>query len=181
MAEAEALVDEIGLDQLTLAALAARLGVRQPSLYKHVRSVGGVQRSIAIRAKIELADVARHCVVGRSGSDAVRALCAEYRAWALQHPGRYAATVRAPVAGDGDDLAASAAAVEVVTQALAAYRLSEVGAIDATRTIRAALHGFVLLESNDGFGLPQNVSQSFDHLVDSLVVALASGCFATEG
>ncbi len=179
VAQAEQLVDEIGVQQLSLAALAARLGVRQPSLYKHIHSIGGVQRSIAVRAKIELADALRRRVVGRSGPDALRALCAEYRAWALAHPGRYAATVRAPSAEDDDDLAASAAAVEVVTQVLAAYRLSDVGAIDATRTIRAALHGFVMLEADHGFGLPQDVSTSFDHLVDSLMVALENECFET--
>ena len=35
-ADAAELVDEIGWEQLTLAAIAARFGVRQPSLYKHV-------------------------------------------------------------------------------------------------------------------------------------------------
>ena len=39
VAAAAELADEVGLDQLTLAALAARLGVRQPSLYKHVASI----------------------------------------------------------------------------------------------------------------------------------------------
>ncbi|HJY03666.1 MAG TPA: TetR family transcriptional regulator, partial [Streptosporangiaceae bacterium] len=34
--EAEQMADEVGLSGLTLAALADRLGVRYPSLYKHV-------------------------------------------------------------------------------------------------------------------------------------------------
>ncbi|GAB3952288.1 hypothetical protein GCM10027614_55720 [Micromonospora vulcania] len=35
--EAARLADEVGYQQLTLAALAGRLGVALPSLYKHVR------------------------------------------------------------------------------------------------------------------------------------------------
>ncbi|EQD72788.1 transcriptional regulator, partial [mine drainage metagenome] len=34
--EAERMADELGLSRLTMAALSGRLGVRQPSLYKHV-------------------------------------------------------------------------------------------------------------------------------------------------
>ena len=57
VAEAAELADEVGLDQLTLAALAARLGVRQPSLYKHVASVDALQRLISMRGKIGRAHV----------------------------------------------------------------------------------------------------------------------------
>jgi len=39
VAEAERVADEMGLAQLTMAAVAERLGVRQPSLYKHVENM----------------------------------------------------------------------------------------------------------------------------------------------
>ena len=68
--EAERIADEVGLSHLTLAALAERLGVRQPSLYKHVDGLDAVRRSIAIRAKTELADILARAAVGRSGGDA---------------------------------------------------------------------------------------------------------------
>ena len=57
VAEAMELADEAGLDQLTLAALAVRLGVRQPSLYKHVASLDALQRLISMEGKVEAADV----------------------------------------------------------------------------------------------------------------------------
>ena len=38
--EAERIADEVGLARLTLAAIADRLGVRQPSLYKHIDGHG---------------------------------------------------------------------------------------------------------------------------------------------
>lgn len=175
--EAEQMADEVGLRQLTLAALAERLGVRQPSLYKHIDSMAGLQRSIAVRAKLELATVAGRAAIGRSRDDAVRAVCHAYRSWALEHPGRYAATVRAAAADDPDDLAASAAAVDVVFGVLSGYGLSGESAVDATRAIRAGLHGFLALETGGGFGLPQDVSGSFDRLVDGLIAALDAGTF----
>ncbi len=49
--EAERLADEVGRSRLTLAALAERLGVRQPSLYKHIDGMNGLQRSLAVEPR----------------------------------------------------------------------------------------------------------------------------------
>ena len=170
--EAEVLADEVGLGNVTLAALAERLGVRQPSLYKHVDGIDAVRRAISVRAKRELAEVLGRSAVGRSGEDAVIAIAGAYRAWALEHPGRYAATVRAPDTGDGEDEAASLAAVEVVTDVLDGYGLSGDDAIDATRALRSALHGFLSLEASGGFGLPVDVDRSFERMVLTIAAGL---------
>ena len=47
--------------------------------------------------------------------------------------------------------------------------------IDAIRTLRSGLHGFVALEAAGGFGLPLDVDRSFERLVDALVATLPSG------
>lgn len=171
--EAERLADEVGLSRLTLAALAERLNVRQPSLYKHIDGMGGLQRSIAVRAKNELAETFARATVGRARGDAIVSMSQAYRAWAIEHPGRYAATQRAPVPGDVDDEAASHAVLQVVTDVLAGYELRDDDAIDAARALRSALHGFVTLETEGGFGLPVDVDRSFDRLVRGLVTALS--------
>jgi AcrR family transcriptional regulator len=173
--EAERLVDEIGLSSLTLAALAARLGVRQPSLYKHIEGTDGLLRSISIRTKEELAHVLARAAVGRGRVDALRSVADAYRAWALEHPGRYAAgLVSAPTPGDAEDEAASRCVLEVVTDILAGYELADDDAIDAARALRSAMHGFVTLESSGGFGLPADIDRSFHRLVDGLDTAFSS-------
>jgi AcrR family transcriptional regulator len=172
--EGERMADEVGLSHVTLAALAQRLGVRQPSLYKHIEGMAGLQRAIAVRAKAELAEVLGRAAVGRSRGDAVVSIAAAYRRWALDHPGRYAAVQRAPVPGDDGDEMASRAVVEVVADVMAGFELHEDDAIDAIRALRAALHGFVSLETGGGFGLPVDVNRSFDRLVAGLVTALSA-------
>jgi AcrR family transcriptional regulator len=170
--EAERLVDELGLPCLTMAGLAGRLGVRQPSLYKHVENLDGLRRSLAVRAKRQLADALGHAAVGRAERDAILSVSQVYRAWAHEHPGRYAAAQRAPQPGDAEDEAASAAAVGVVFDILAGYGLDGDDAVDAARALRSALHGFVSLEAAGGFGLPVAIGQSFDRLVGALATAL---------
>src|ERR1035438_1405562 len=157
------MADEIGLSRLTLAALADRLGVRYPSLYKHVDGMEGLQRGIAVRAKNELATI-----LGR----AIVSLADAYRNWALQHPGRYAAAQRVPTPGDTEAEAADWASVEIIGDVLAGYDLRGDDAIDATRGLRAALHGWVTLEAT--FVHPANIDRSFDRLVQGLATALAN-------
>jgi AcrR family transcriptional regulator len=172
--EAERLADEVGLSHLTLAALAARLGVRQPSLYKHIDGMDGLQRGLAVRAKNELANILARAAIGRERGDAITAIAHVYREWARDHPGRYAAAQPAPAAGDAEDIAASQAVVSVATAVLAGYRLRDDDAIDATRALRSALHGFVILELGGGFGLPADIDRSFERLVAGIVTALSS-------
>lgn len=171
VSEAGDLADEVGLDNLTISALAQRLGVKQPSLYKHVTGTSGLHREMAVRAKLELADVMRRSAVGKSGDDALIAISFAYRTWASEHPGRYAATVRAAASGDDEDEAAGREAFEVVASVLEGYGITGDDAIDVTRALRSALHGFVSLEAAGGFGLPVDVERSFGRLVRSLVRA----------
>jgi AcrR family transcriptional regulator len=170
--EAELVVDEVGLGNLTLAAVAARLTVRLPSLYKHVDSLGALRASVAVRSTREFADVLAKATSGRSGPEAVRNLAREYRRWAREFPGRYESTVKAPDAGNPEALAAAEAAVGSVLVVLEAYGLRGDVLIDQTRSMRAALHGFVALEAAGGFGLPQSVDASFERHVDNLVAGL---------
>ncbi|GAA2473877.1 TetR/AcrR family transcriptional regulator [Streptomyces thermolineatus] len=167
-----AVADEAGWERLTLALVADRLGVRVPSLYKHIDSLGGLRRDIAVRAVRELGEAVAASAVGRAGPDALRAVADAYRAYGQRHPGRYAATVRAPAPDDAEHTAAADSVMRVVLAVLAGYGITGGGAVDATRALRAGLHGFVTLETGGGFGMPQDVDRSYRLLVDDFDAAL---------
>jgi AcrR family transcriptional regulator len=155
------IADAEGLAAVTLSRLAADLGIRTPSLYSHVGGLDDLRRRLAARGAGELADAMQEAAAGRAGGDALRAVAKAYREYAREHPGSYDAAQRAAwLAGD-----AGARAVRVFTAVLAGYGLSGDDAIHATRAVRAALHGFVALESGGGFGMSQSVDASFERLV----------------
>ncbi|MBH0083883.1 TetR/AcrR family transcriptional regulator [Salinibacterium sp. SWN167] len=172
------LLDAHGAESLNLADVAASFDVRIPSLYKHVDGVRGLQRGIMLRAKSDLAETISHAAVGRSREDAIRRISAAYRDWAVQHPGQYPLTVRAPAPDDADDVAVSASLVDVIFTVLGGYDLRDDDAVDATRFLRSALHGFVSLETSGAFELPVDRERSFAKLVDSVVTALAAWAHA---
>jgi AcrR family transcriptional regulator len=174
IAEAATVADQVGFEQLSLAAVAARTGVRLPSLYKHIASLDDLRAGVAELGTRELAESVSEAAIGRSGEDALVAVATAYRRFGHDHPGRYAATVRAPAPDDAKHQAAAAAVLRVVLAVLAGYRLEGDDAIDATRAIRAALHGFLTLEAGGGFGMVQDVDRSFDRMVGGMHLALTS-------
>jgi AcrR family transcriptional regulator len=172
VSSAAEIADTEGLEALTLARLASTAGVRTPSLYNHVESLDDVRRRVALLALRDLADALRDAAVGRAGDDALAAMADAYRAYARRHPGRYAATQRAPAEGDEEMRAAAKGAVDVVLAILRGYGLEGDDAIHAARAVRSALHGFVTLEAGGGFGIPVDLDESYARMVDAVARGL---------
>jgi AcrR family transcriptional regulator len=172
VAAALEVVDEEGAEQLTLARVAARVGVRVPSLYKHVDGLAALRELAAVRATDDLADRLRSAALGRSGDDAVRHLMAAWRGFVREQPQRYALVpVRAPDPGTALD-GAGGRVVEVVVAVLRGFDLDHDAAIHATRCLRSALHGFATLEAAGGFGLPYDLDDTYDHLVAMVLAGI---------
>src|SRR6478609_5761824 len=91
-AAAADLADEVGLDGVTLTALAKHFDVATPSLYTHVRSSADVRTRVALLALDETADLVADALAGVSGRSALAAVGGVWRGYARRHPGRYAAT-----------------------------------------------------------------------------------------
>lgn len=172
---AAALADEGGLEGVSLTVLAERLGVRTPSLYNHVAGLDGLRRELALLGIRELATRLGRAAVGKAGDEAIVALADAYRAFAREHPGLYAASLRAPAPDDLEAIAAADEVVALVTAALAAYGLRDDDALHAVRGLRAVIHGFVSLETNGGFGLSLRVDESFRRLLRTFTAGLAQG------
>ncbi|MFJ2519957.1 TetR/AcrR family transcriptional regulator [Cellulosimicrobium cellulans] len=166
-----------GFADLTLAKVAAQAGVATPSLYKHVGSLAALRREVAVVSVEDYTRALTDATVGLAGPDAVAALAHATRRYARAHPGRYAAVQVAPDPDDPADAALSAAAsrsVQVVAAVLRGFDLPEDRTIDAIRSVRASLHGFVALELGGGFRLPDDLDQSFEVHVRAMLAGLAA-------
>ncbi|MFG2457151.1 TetR/AcrR family transcriptional regulator [Streptomyces sp. NPDC048523] len=166
------LADEVGFENVTLAALAKRFGVKDASLYAHVRNLQDLRTRVALLAGGELIDRIAVAVAGRAGKDALTAFAGAYRAYALERPGRYAAT---QIRIDQSLIAGTPAlrrTAEITYGMLRAYGLAEPDLTDAVRLLRATFHGYCALESTGGFGAPRDVQKSWDRAVDALHVTL---------
>lgn len=159
---AAALVDEIGFDHLSMGLLAERLGVKTPSLYRHVSSQAELAHRIAVLAMTEIADAVRDAIQGRAGREALVAGAHAMRTYVLEHPGRSAAGNAARPAGPDDPLVPAVQRVLASWSAmLHGYRLDPDQEIHALRMLRSVLHGFATLEAVGGFQIDTDVDDSF--------------------
>lgn len=164
-------VDERGLAGLTLAAVAERCAVAAPSLYKHVGGLAEVRVLVGVRVLEEVTQRFSTAVMGRSGEDAIATLMREYRAYVTAHPARYAAMPPDPL-GDPRTAPAGQRLIQIIQAALRPWRLEGSDAIHAIRRMRVIAHGFASLESAGGFGLPEDLNETYEQLIRSFLASL---------
>ncbi|MFG1869583.1 TetR/AcrR family transcriptional regulator [Micromonospora arborensis] len=161
------LADEIGFAQLSMGVLAERLGIKTPSLYRHVDSLADLAHRIAILAMTELGDAVRDATQGRAGGDALIAAAQAMRTYVKDHPGRYAAGNAARSTGPDDPLlAASSRLLASLSAVLRGYQLDPGQEIHALRMLRSMMHGFATLEAAGGFQIDADVDESFTWMID---------------
>jgi AcrR family transcriptional regulator len=166
------LADEIGFDGLTGAAVARRLGVKDPSLYAHIRNARELKVRVTLLALEEMADRAAAALAGRAGRDALVAFADVYRDYAKRHPGRYAAS-RFELDPKTAAESAGPRHTELTRALLRGYDLPEPDETDAVRLLGAAIHGFVSLETAGAFRhTPRDADASWAWALDTLDLAL---------
>ncbi|MGN5633877.1 TetR/AcrR family transcriptional regulator [Streptomyces sp. AC154] len=165
-------VDEKGASALTLSAVADRAGVATPSLYKHVRGLAELRVLVSARIMDDMAEAAGQAVLGRSADEAVRAFMEAWRAYARRHPHRYAAMLQSPDPGTAE---AGERLLGIIRATLRSYGLTDSAAIHMIRCLRAAVHGFSVLETGGAFGLPESLDESYDLLIRIVIAGAHSG------
>ena len=158
------IVDRDGVDALTMARLAASLGIRVPSLYAHVAGQAGLRRELWMWTVNDLGECLRESVMGRSGPEALAAFATAFRDYARSWPGRYQLTLSPPEPLDDDALDVGRRANSAFEAVIRSFGLAGEEAVHLGRAVRSAIHGFIGLESRYSLG-PENIDESFDHLL----------------
>ena len=175
VAAAADLADTVGFEHITVAALARGFGVKDASLYAHVRSLSDLRTRVAILAGLDLADRIADALAGRAGRDALIAFADAYRDFALAHPGRYAATQQQELDPSAYEEHPGLRRNLTCTYALLqGYDLAEPDLTDAGRLLRSTFHGFVSLELAGGFRHERDAGATWARAVGALHVALTN-------
>lgn len=145
MAAGRQLLEEEGLEALTMRRLAERVGIRAPSLYKHLPDKAALEAAIIATGFEEAAAAFEQAVdsAGEGAGDALVALAAAYRRFALEHPHLYRLMNNGPL-----PRAHLPPGLEGRT---AAPLLRVAGSEARARAVWAFAHGMVMLELDQRF------------------------------
>jgi AcrR family transcriptional regulator len=132
-------LEEAGPEALTMRELADRMGIRAPSLYKHVQDKDDILAGVQEWA---LVDMARH--LSAATGQGLVGLAEAYRSWARAHPRLYGVATRRPLARERIAAGVEDAAAEPLVTAVG-------GDEHLARALWALAHGMVDLELSDRF------------------------------
>jgi AcrR family transcriptional regulator len=183
IAEARAMIEADGLDQLSLRRLADRLGVTAPALYAHVASKDDLLQAVTDG---ELDAILEH-LRAREGDPvaALREFCHDYVDRALAHPNLYRALSAHPpwrgvvAAGAGDGTGAPPAlsdrlkvVYDAVADAVAGGALRPINPLVALLVLWTAVHGLVEVLLLDVIGPEELRRRLVDELIGSTIAGL---------
>jgi AcrR family transcriptional regulator len=176
VAAARDLLEEEGLDGVTMARVAERVGVRPPSLYTRVRDRGALLAAVADTAVAELGEALGSAE--RTAGDGPAALRLEhaaraFRGYARQRP----RSVALVFAGLGEGLQPSVAAAADAARPLLRLAAELCGpdrALPAARALTAFAYGFCAMEHAGAFRFGGDVDEAFHAGVDALVQGFAA-------
>ena len=168
------IVETDGIDGLTMQSVAARVGVRAPSLYKRLHGRNELLRLVANDAAAELTRDLESAADGKDARRDLASLASTFRRFAHANPGAYS-LIFAPLPDDaradaGWSVKASAPVIDT-TERLAGTD----HALEAARTVVAWANGFIAMELAGAFRLGGDVDRAFDYGIDRLGVAIDTG------
>jgi AcrR family transcriptional regulator len=169
------LLEQHGLDAVVMNAVAERVGVRGPSLYKHVADRAALIRAVGDVVTDELRATMAQALAGDDPAADLRALAFAYRAFVRANPNGYGLLF----AHLEPDLQPDPTAVAELGRPIVAAVSRLIGgegavALEAGRTLVAWAHGFVSMELAGGFRLGGDLDAAYATGID-LILAGISG------
>jgi AcrR family transcriptional regulator len=143
LAAARELLEQEGAEGMSMRRLADRLGIRAPSLYKHVPDKQALEAAIISDAFAELA-ARSEAAVQTAPDDRLGAIAAAYRAYAREHPHLYRLMTGGPLPRERLVPGVEERAAQPLVDALD-------GDADLARAAWSLAHGLTILELDGRF------------------------------
>lgn len=163
------ILDNQGLDYVTLKEISSRLSIQSPSLYNHVKGLDDILVKVANKSFENLYDSLVNSIIGLDKEKAFYELSNQYRKFYMLHKGQYALIQRVKlwnrdetVSDESDNF------LNLLKQILKQFNLSERDTTHFIRAWRSYMHGFLLLETNGSFALHEDIDTSFNYGLDIL-------------
>lgn len=169
------IVELQGLAGFSVHEVARALGIQAASLYNHVRGIDELHGLVAAegyRALLESLRIAG--AQATSPEECILTFAQAYRRFAVARPKLYVTMTAVPLPEGPDKAELRSTLFALLGGALSALGVEGAQLVDAIRTLRSTLFGFVALELGGELEMRESAEQSFDYAVTTLVLGWRS-------
>jgi len=166
------LANRNGLAALSMKELAKECKIKPPSLYKHIDGIEHLHDLLGMQFIEMLIDSILEVTSGVSGKTAILELAHSFRKLALENPGLYQSMQLTHLQRSPEYGKKAEKLILILVKIFSSLNISENETIHLIRIFRATLHGFIDLEINQGFGLPEDIEISFHMAVELFLESL---------
>lgn len=163
-----------GNSGLGVNRVARELGIRPPSIYKHIAGNEALRRAVAAEGMRLLTEYLRHYAVDTKQEDcSVRTIAHAVRQFFHQNQALHQVMTTTIVdASDPGFQAIKQSFLRLNMTALEPFKLNNNDFIHALRMFVSMCHGFVLLEQSQQFKEPQSQDESYEWLIDTFILGV---------
>lgn len=165
---AQELIEQEGSEQLSLARLASKLGIKPPSLYRYIPNKATLLQAVnnfTFQQLFQSYEEAMRLSDGNA-KQKLMAISRTHRLFALTNPKTYILAFTTTRSEQSDD-AQMLEQLVLPIQKLIATIVGLDNSLSALRGALAIVHGFVMLEINDQFKRGGDLSEAFEVSVNA--------------
>lgn len=155
------ILDERGVDGVSLKEVAEILSIKTPSLYNHIKNR---ENLLALAAYVSLENFYQTLLlasVGVEKKEALLTMAGAYRQFVVDFPGQYELIQKQVYWENTEADKISNQVIGLLQKILASFNLPKGEQIHFIRLVRSYLHGFSSLTGKKSFQLHQDIEESF--------------------
>jgi AcrR family transcriptional regulator len=166
------IVERRGFEALGINEVARHLGIQPASVYNHVQGMAELRALVVASGYRELLRELAPSESAASARQELKGVAWAFRTFAKAHPALYALMTQAPLPEGPQKEALRALVFDSLGGALLQLHVSKKHVVDAIRSLRSAVFGFIALEANGELELGESPDASFDFMIETFLRGL---------
>jgi AcrR family transcriptional regulator len=173
VAAARRIIESDGLSAVTMRSVAQAVGVKGPSLYKHLPDRAALLRAVSESVVDDLRRTMARATATDDPRADLRAAAVDYRAFVLRNPNGYRLLFANVPSGASPDPASVAALGEPIVRSMVRL-MGDADALEGARTLVAWAHGFVTMELAGAFRLGGDLEAAYLFGIEAILAGVTA-------
>ncbi|GAK02985.1 transcriptional regulator, TetR family [Geomicrobium sp. JCM 19037] len=166
------IANQNGLSYVSISVVAQDLDIKPPSLYNHIRGLDELHELLAIHSCLLLYQKLQLATHNQSNREALTSFSYAYIDFARAYPGQYEAATHSYDEHHVQLKELQDQIINLVRTPLYELGFEEEYTVHLVRMLRSLLHGFVMLESAQGFKMDYQINDSLDVMIETFLIGI---------